>query len=60
MSLSKIEGRGENSPKNSRFEFLKPSSRRESALTSPDTQMERTHVRCYSVHGEGEQSTYLL
>jgi len=32
------------------FETLNCSSRRESALISPDAQMERTHVRCYAVH----------
>ena len=45
--------RGENSPKGSRFEPRNGSSRRESALTSAPTQIERTHVRCYKVHGEG-------
>ena len=47
--------RGVNSPKVlSRFEPLNCSSRRESAQTSSRNQMERTHVRCYEVHGEGE------
>ena len=45
---------GENSPNRSlRLGPLNCSSRRESALTSPLLQMERTHVRCYKVHGEG-------
>ncbi len=37
-----------------RVEPLNCSSRRESAQTSSRNQMERTHVRCYEVHEEGE------
>jgi hypothetical protein len=46
----------------SRFDPLNRSSRRESALASRRIQMERTHVRCYQVHGEEEdkQRTVLI
>ena len=45
--------RRENSPMKSRIEPLNCGSRRESALTVLQIQIERTHVRCYQVHGEG-------
>jgi hypothetical protein len=50
-SLSPI-GREKSPNLHSRFEPLNCSSGRESALTSSENQMERTHVRCYRVQGE--------
>jgi hypothetical protein len=41
-----------------RLEPLNCSSRRESALTFPLLQMERTHVRCYKAHGESRAELF--
>ena len=53
-----LGGRGQGGifPNSLRFEPRNRSSRRESAQTSRLFQMERTHVRCYEVRGEGERS----